>query len=107
MLIISFLILFLGLILNSVVFYWNEMLKNGFRTGAPYYFIKHGGTYAFVDIILFFIILFFGGLPWYLVIICYLLSMIVAVTISEKKYKQRLGEIIKDEEKEGGNPFTK
>lgn len=107
MAILNWLVLILGLIFNILVFYWNENLRNGFKTGAPFNFIKHAGLYAFIDIILFFLILFLLQIPWYVITIFYIFSIITGVALSEKNYKKILNEIINDEEKEKGIKFTK
>lgn len=104
---ITWFILALGLVLNCLVFYWNGNLRNGSRTGAPFYFIKYAGLYALFDIILFFLLFLINQIKWYIVLILYLLSMIVGVIISEKKYKNILNEIINEEENEKGKKFTK
>lgn len=107
MVILNWLILLLGLIFNILVFYWNENLRNGFRTSTPFYFVKHAGLYAFIDIILFFLILFLLQIPWYVIIIFYIFSVIMGVALSEKRYKKILNEVIDDEEKNEGRKFTK
>ena len=107
MLIFNWLILLICLAFNILVFYWNGNLRNGSRSGAPFYFIKHAGTYAFIDIILFFVLLLFSQISWYVIIILYLSSLILGVTLSEAKYKKFLNDIIDDEEREKGIKFTK
>lgn len=81
----NYLILIIGFLFHLKIMYWHEMLRNKFRTGAPYFFMGNPGTYVAIDIIVFALLLIFLEIDWYIILITYIIASIVGVYLSEKE----------------------
>ena len=94
-----YLILIIGLLINAKIYYWTTISRKGFRSETPEGFLRNPNLYSIVNIIFFIVAVSFSGVPWYLVLIAYFLSFILAWELAEKKYNKIVKELEEDEHK--------
>ena len=95
---LGYFILIVGLLINLKIYYWTSISKRGFKSETPEKFLKHPNLYAIVDILFFVITIIYSGVRWYLVIIIYFLSFILAGILAEKKFHEIVKELKEKEE---------
>ena len=90
---LSYILLMIGLIISVKVHYWVTISRKGFKSETPEGFLKHPNLYIIANIVFFILILIFTEIPWYTIVIFYLLSVFIGGMLAGKKYNEIVKEI--------------